>query len=464
MEPKHKPNPRRTSAPDETPQQTPREAPPPSRAIALDALDAMLRQGRTLNEALETRPSYAAMASRDRAFTRLLLLTTLRRLGQIDAAIDSLLAKPLPAKRALVRNILRLGAAQLLFLGTAPHAAVDSAVRQTAKSPHSGLKGLVNAILRRLSREGEALLATQDAAHLNTSDWLWQSWTESYGRDQCRAIAEAHMAEPPIDLNFKAGGERTDSTGSTNNGDWAIRIGGEALPGDMLRLTRAGSVEALEGFGEGAWWVQDFAAALPARLLGDIACQSIIEIGAAPGGKTAQLASAGATVQALDRSPTRLTRLHQNLSRLGLQAEIIEGDGQSWRPQTMADAVLLDAPCSATGTIRRHPEIMWRRAAKDIALLAKKQIGLLQAALEMVKPGGLVVYAVCSLEPEEGPELVENFLRQNGNVARVPVTASEIYGLAEMLTAVGDLRTLPCHMGAAGGMDGFFATRLRRIN
>ena len=462
MKPKY--NPRHTSAPDETPRKIPSEAPPTSRAIALDALDAILHHRSTLNGALEARPSYAAMASRDRAFTRLLLLTTLRRLGQIDKVIDSLLAKPLPAKRALVRNILRLGTAQLLFLGTAPHAAVDGAVRQTAKSPHSGLKGLVNAILRRLSHEGEALIATQDAARLNTSDWLWQSWTESYGAGQCRAIAEVHMAEPPIDLNFKSGSERTDRTGTRDNGDWAVRLRGEPLPDDMLRLTRAGSVETLEGFAEGAWWVQDFAAALPAHLLGNITGQSIIEIGAAPGGKTAQLASAGANVQALDRSPTRLTRLHQNLSRLGLKAEIIEGDGQSWRPQILADAALLDAPCSATGTIRRHPEIMWRRAAKDVVLLAKKQAGLLQAALEMVKPGGLVVYAVCSLQPEEGPELVENFLQRNSNVERVPVTASEIYELAEMLTPAGDLRTLPCHMGANGGMDGFFVTRLRRIN
>ncbi len=429
----------------------PRGAPPNSRSFALSTLDSVLRKGRNLAEALEAQPAFAALAGRDRAFTRLLLLTTLRRLGQIDAAIDSMLEKPLPARRAAVRDILRLGAAQLLFLGTPPHAAVDGAVKQTAKSPHAALKGLVNALLRRLARESSALLAAQDAARLNTCDWLWQSWTKSYGEDNCRAIAEAHMAEPTIDLNLKNSGE-----------SWAARLGGEPLPCGMLRLARAGAVEALDGYDEGAWWVQDFAASLPARLLGDISGRTIIEIGAAPGGKTAQLASAGANVRALDRSPTRLARLRENMTRLGLQAEIIEADGQTWRPSVLADGVLLDAPCSATGTIRRHPEIMWRRAAKDIAELAEKQMHLLEAALEMVKPGGLVVYAVCSLEPAEGPELIEKFLKQSDNTERVALGADEIGGLDEALTPAGDLRTLPCHLAEKGGIDGFYAARLQR--
>jgi 16S rRNA (cytosine967-C5)-methyltransferase len=428
-----------------------RGTPPTSRTISLNALEFVLRKGRTLGESLESQPAFAALAGRDRGFTRLLLLTTLRRLGQIDAAIDSLLDKPLPARRSAVRDILRLGAAQLLFLGTPPHAAVDGAVTQTAQSRHAALKGLVNALLRRLGREGATLLAAQDAARLNTTDWLWQSWTEGYGEDNCRAIAEAHMAEPSIDLNMKA-----------DAASWATRLGGQILPCGMLRLTRAGAVEALDGYDEGAWWVQDFAAALPARLLGDVAGQTIIEIGAAPGGKTAQLAQAGARVQALDRSPTRLTRLRQNLTRLGLEAEIVEGDGLTWRPQALADGALLDAPCSATGTIRRHPEIMWRRSADDVAELAENQTQLLQAALKMVKPGGLVVYAVCSLEPAEGPQLIEKLLSQNENIERVPLEIGEIGGLAEALTPAGDLRTLPCHFAGQGGMDGFYAARLRR--
>jgi len=391
------------------------------------------------------------MAGRDRAFARLLLLTTLRRLGQIDHAIDALLEKPLPARRAPVRDILRLGAAQLLFLNTPAHAAVDGAVALTAKSRHAALKGLVNALLRRLARDAAALRANQDAARLNTSDWLWQSWSESYGEETCRAIAAAHLAEPPIDLTVKQAAPA-----------WMARLGAEQMPGGTLRLRRAGAPDALDGYTEGAWWVQDLAAALPARLLGAVRGQHIIEIGAAPGGKTAQLAAAGAHVQALDRSPARLARLRQNLERLSLTAEIIEVDGETWRPGDLADGLLLDAPCSATGTIRRHPDIMWRRQPEDVAELAARQARLLQAAIEMVKPGGLVIYAVCSLEPAEGPEQIDKFLAAGRAAERVAITATEAAGLAEALTPAGDLRTLPCHLAAQGGMDGFYAARLRR--
>ena len=427
-------------------------APPAaSRACARTALEAVLRKGRNLSDALDTQSAFTAMSVRDRAFTRLLLLTTLRRLGQIDNAIDGLLEKPLPARRAPLRDILRLGAAQLLFLNTPAHAAVDGAVALTAQSRHAALKGLVNALLRRLARDGAALLPMQDAARLNTSDWLWQSWTAFYGEERCRAIALAHMAEPPIDLSFKQAAPAL-----------AARLGGEAMPGGTLRLKRAGAVDALDGYAEGAWWVQDLAAALPARLLGAVSGQQIIEIGAAPGGKTAQLAAAGAHVQALDRSPNRLTRLRQNLKRLGLTAEIIKAEGETWRPQELADGLLLDAPCSATGTIRRNPDIMWRRQPKDVAELADRQARLLQAAIKMIKPGGLLVYAVCSLEPAEGPAQIEKFLAAGAPAERVAITANEAAGLAEALTPAGDLRTLPCHLAAAGGMDGFYAARLRR--
>ncbi len=434
----------------------PRKSRPPappsaSRACALSALDAVLRKGRHLAESLDRQTAFAAMTGRDRAFARLLLLTTLRRLGQIDSAIDGMLEKPLPARRAPVRDILRLGAAQLLFLGTPAHAAVDGAVALTAKSRHAALKGLVNALLRRLARDGAALLGRQDAARLNCSDWLWQSWSDCYGEQCCRAIAGAHLAEPPTDLSIKQAAPA-----------WAARLGAELMAGGTLRLRRAGAVEALDGYEEGAWWVQDIAAALPAVLLGPVSGQHIIEIGAAPGGKTAQLAAAGAHVRALDRSPARLARLQHNLDRLGLTAEIIEADGETWRPKDLADAVLLDAPCSATGTIRRHPDIMWRRQAKDVAELAARQAHLLEAALEMVKPGGLLVYAVCSLEPAEGPEQIEKFLASGGAAERVAIAASDINGRAEALTPAGDLRTLPCHLAAAGGMDGFYAARLRR--
>ena len=433
------------------PKSSPPAPPTASRTCARTALEAVLRRGHNLADALDMQSAFTAMSVRDRAFTRLLLLTTLRRLGQIDNAIDGLLEKPLPARRAPVRDILRLGAAQLLFLNTPAHAAVYDAVTLTAQSRHAALKGLVNALLRRLARDGAALLPMQDAARLNTSDWLWQSWTAVYGEERCRAIALAHMTEPPIDLSFKQEAPA-----------WAARLSGKAMPGGTVRLRRAGAPEALDGYAEGAWWVQDLAATLPAGLLGNVSGQQIIEIGAAPGGKTAQLAAAGAHVQALDRSPTRLTRLRQNLDRLGLTAQIVTADGETWRPLELADGLLLDAPCSATGTIRRHPDVMWRRQPEDVAELAGRQARLLHAAIKMIKPGGLLVYAVCSLEPGEGPEQIENFLAAGVPAERVAITAKEAAGLVEAITPAGDLRTLPCHLAGAGGMDGFYAARLRR--
>ena len=422
-----------------------------SRAIALAALEAILNKGQNLAEALQKRPGIDKLEARDRAFARLLLLTTLRRLGQIDNIIDGNLEKPLPAKRATVRHILRLGAAQLLFLDTPAHAAVDGAVALTNSSRHAPLKGLVNALLRRIAREGRARCNAQDAARLNTSDLLWQSWINCYGEKICRAIAKVQMSEPPTDLSVKKELE-----------SWAVRLNAKRLPSGTLRLKRAGAVEMLAGYDTGAWWVQDWAASLPAKLFGDVIGKNIIEIGAAPGGKTAQLAAAGATVQAIDRSPMRIKRLQQNLARLSLTAEIVEADGENWRPAELAEGLLLDAPCSATGTIRRHPEIMWRRTPEDIVASTKRQTRLLSAASDMIKPGGLLVYTVCSLQPEEGPAQVEKFLSSDGRFERVAITSEEIGGLADALTPSGDLRTLPCHWAPLGGMDGFFAARLRR--
>jgi len=423
----------------------------PSRAVALAALEAVLNKGRNPSEILEAMPATGELKTRDRAFASLLLLTTLRRLGQIDDIIDRCLEKPLPARRATVRDILRLGVAQLLFLNTPAHAAVDSAVLLTAGSQHAPLKGLVNAVLRRIARDGAAWRETQDAARLNTSDWLWQSWIDCYGEKICRAMVKVQMGEPPMDLSVKPG-----------MSSWTVRMDAERLSGGTLRLERTGTVESLDGYDVGAWWVQDWAAALPARLLGNVTGQHIIEIGAAPGGKTAQLAAAGADVQAIDRSPTRIKRMCQNLARLSLTAHIVEADGENWRPAKLADGLLLDAPCSATGTIRRHPEIMWRRTPKDIAALAERQARLLRAASEMIKPGGLLVYAVCSLQPEEGPAQIQNFLSTDGRFERATIVPKEIGDLAEALTPAGDLRTLPCHWAERGGMDGFYAARLRR--
>jgi 16S rRNA (cytosine967-C5)-methyltransferase len=374
--------------------------------------------------------------------------TVLRRLGQIDAALDRFMrARP---KAVRVHNLLRLGTAQLVFLDTPAHAAVAETVA-LATGPHGYAKGLVNAVLRRLAREGTDGLACQDAARLNTPDWLWESWRSAYGEVVARALAEAHLAEPPLDLTVKADPQ-----------DWAARLSGERLYGNTVRRPAGGAIEDLPGYAEGAWWIQDAAAALPARLLGDLRGRSTIELCAAPGGKTAQLAAAGAAVTAVELSDRRADRLRRNLERLQLKARVEVADALSWRPETPVSRVLLDAPCSATGTIRRHPDIAWHKSPADVARMAALQQQLIEAAVAMLEPGGVLVYASCSLQPEEGHEVIERALAAGLPVARLPVEASELDSLAVDLTPEGDVRTLPCQLAGRGGLDGFFIARLRR--
>ena len=426
-----------------------------ARAVAAHALGAILRRGRTLDQALGGTPGLDELSPRDVAFARLLLLTTLRRVGQIDAFLAELMERPLPARRGAVQDVLRLGVAQLAFLETAPHAAVASTVALAQGPRLQPYRGLVNAVLRRASREHGAI-AGFDAARLNTPDWLWQSWTHAYGAERCRAIAEAHLGEPPLDLSPVSDAQRPAE-------ELCAALGAQRLPGGTLRMRGAGDVTRLKGYEAGAWWVQDAAAALPARLLGPVAGKQVLEIGAAPGGKTAQLAAAGARVTALDRSAPRLARLRENLARLGLEAEIVEADALEWRPPASADAVLLDAPCSATGTIRRHPDIPHGRGPADVSRLAPVQGRLLARAAAMVAPGGLLVYASCSLQPEECERQVDAFLAASPGFARLPVRRDELAGSDDAVTGAGDLRTLPCHWAEEGGMDGFYAARLRHL-
>jgi 16S rRNA (cytosine967-C5)-methyltransferase len=419
--------------------------------VSLDVLGAVLRRGRALDEALDGHSDLAHMEARDRAFVRNLTATALRRKGQIDALLAGFLERPPPPKAAAVTDILRLGAAQILFFETAAHAAVDTAVNLTRARRQQTYAGLVNAVLRRLVRDGPALRDAQDAARLNTPDWLWDSWTAAYGEATCRRIAEAHLAEPPLDLSFKG-----DADG------WAAALEGTRLPTGSLRLYPRGPIPALPGFAEGAWWVQDAAAALPARLLGPVAGRTVLDLCAAPGGKAAQLAAAGARVTAVDRAQGRVARLRANLTRLGLEVETVIADAVTWRPDAPADAVLLDVPCSATGTLRRHPDAAWLRTADDVKALGPLQQALLEAAIAMVRPGGAIVYCACSLQPEEGPGRVDALIGAGAPVARQPIGADEVGGLAELITPAGDLRTFPFHLGRQGGMDGFFAARLLR--
>lgn len=429
----------------------PSSSAPTARQIALDLIAAVLRRKRPLDDAIEEHAAMTGLSVRDRAFARLLVATVLRRLGQIDALIADCLNTPLAPRAAIIHDILRLGIAQLLFLRTPPHAAVATSVDLAHVRGFLTHKGLVNAVLRRLSLEGPDRIERQDAARLNTPDWLWQSWSRAYGEERARAIAGAHLKEAPLDLTL-----RSDDV------SWCERLQATKLPTGSLRRAAGGSVTSLPGYAEGAWWIQDAAASLPVRLFGAVAGRDVIDLCAAPGGKTAQLACAGARVTAIDRSTRRLDRLVANLNRLGLPVSPIAADALSWRPERPADAVLLDAPCTATGAIRRHPDVPYLKHPEDVARLVVVQENLLHAAVDMLRPGGTLVYCTCSLEPEEGPERVAALLGSGAPVERRPIDAAEIGAPSEWFTPAGDLRTLPCHLAEYDGLDGFYAARLTK--
>jgi 16S rRNA (cytosine967-C5)-methyltransferase len=432
-----------------------------ARRVAAAIIDGVIRRHLPLDDQLEgerAHPGLAGLAARDRALTRLLVATVLRRLGTLRHLLGLYLDQGPPKDAPAVETALFLGAAQILWLDVPNHAAVDLAVQLTrADRRDARYAGLVNAVLRRISESGAERLAGLDSARLDTPDWLMTRWIAAYGETTARAIATANGTEPGLDLSVKQDPEH-----------WALTLGGRVLPTGSVRLIAHGPVPQLPGFDEGAWWVQDAAAALPVRLFGAVAGQRIADLCAAPGGKTAQLAAAGADVVAVDRSPVRLERVRQNLARLGLNAETIAADVTQWLSEPF-DAVLLDAPCSSTGTIRRHPDVPWLKREADITTLAALQRRLLDHAVGLVKPGGLLVFCTCSLEPEESIMVVEEQLARDPRVTRRPIAAGEGGIEADWLTPAGDLRTLPYHLGylgdpdpRMGGLDGFYAARLVR--
>lgn len=402
-----------------------------------------------LDEALATALRAERLEPGDAALARAIAVATFRRLGQIRGALAARLDRGLPSGKPRLVAILTTACAQILDLSVPDHAAVDLAVRLAkADGRTAGLAGMVNAVLRRVAREREAILAGADPLSGNTPDWLARRWTAARGAETAEAIARAHLAGAAIDLTLRDEGAREV---------WEERLGAEALPTGSLRLPADGApIPELPGFSEGAWWVQDAAAAIPARLLAVGEGERVLDLCAAPGGKTMQLASRGATVTALDRSAPRLGRLRENLARLGLSAEVAVADATTYAAEPF-DAVLLDAPCSATGTIRRHPDVAWTKAEADIGRLADLQTALLDRAADLVRPGGRMVYCTCSLEPEEGEDQIRAFLARDSRFTRVPVRPEEVGGRTELIDANGDLRTLPSH-----GLDGFFAARLHR--
>jgi 16S rRNA (cytosine967-C5)-methyltransferase len=389
--------------------------------------------------------------ARDRALVRSIVLASLRHLGSLRLALAAMLEKGLPRKAQGLEWTLIVGAAQILFMDVPDHAAVDLAVRATRhETRNAPFAGLVNAVLRNIARQRDQWASPSDP-FADTPQWLAARWRKTYGDDVASAIVRAHRLEPTLDLTLKTGL------------DPALVPDGFQLPTGSLRLSSHAPVEELAHYADGHWWVQDAAAAIPARLLSAKSGERVADLCAAPGGKTAQLAETGAHIVALDRSAERLKRLSANLARLGLTAEIRVGDALAFEAEPF-DAILLDAPCSATGTIRRHPDVAWTKKPNDVTTLANVQAKMLDHAVTLLKDAGRLVYCTCSLEPEEGEMQIESFLRRHPQMSRSPIRADEIGGLAQCLTAQGDLRTLPSHLAnpdpRLAGLDGFFAARL----
>lgn len=428
-----------------------------ARRLAVD-LVVGVSKGRLLDQLLDEgmlAERYQQLDPRDRGLTRAIVGVALRRHGQITEAIGRYLQRPLPDKALTLKAILDVAAAQILFMEVADHAAVALAVDMAGADKEAApFKSLANAILRRVAAEKGLILRSQDPIALNTPAWLVERWTKAYGAETAAGIAAAHLVEPSLDLTVKSDPE-----------GWAARLGGILLPTGSVRVASSGAVEKLDGYDEGAWWVQDAAATLPVRLLGDVRDRKVADLCAAPGGKTALLAHLGAKVTAVDLNGHRLARLTRNLFRLGLDATVLIADITEWMGGPF-DMILLDAPCSATGTLRRHPDGALSKTEADVAKLAALQRRLLDQAIRMLRPGGLIVYSVCSLEPEEGPDQIRRLLLIDAPVERVPVASDEVFGLSDVITPEGDVRTLPTHLPhpdpRLAGLDGFYAARLRR--
>lgn len=393
---------------------------------------------------------------RDRAIGNRLVTTALRHHGQLTEAITQLLDKGLPKKSGSFEAVLRLSLAQLFYLpDLGDHSALFlavEAVKRDAKSHH--LAPLMNAVLRRAQAETETFRRLPDA--LLFPDWLMNKWSASYG-DVLPAFADALIDGAPLDLTLKH-----------ENPVLVELLGGRLIAADTLRVdARDAPVSELPGYSDGRWWVQDAAAAIPARLLKLPAGSKVLDICAAPGGKTAQLIKAGYEVTALDSDAPRLDRLRDNLKRLGYVANVVQADGTAYEPRQPFDGILLDAPCSATGTFRRHPEVVWHRTAKDIAGRVALQRRFISHAASLLVSGGVLVYCVCSLEPEEGEAQAAWMAAALPELIADPIAPGELPGLEKTVTAEGQVRTHPgISLGDSGGkadtLDGFFIARFRR--
>ncbi|MCT4656230.1 MAG: methyltransferase domain-containing protein [Cohaesibacter sp.] len=396
------------------------------------------------------------LTGRDRAFAKRMVITLLQHLGEIDQVLAAFMKSGMPKKSGPLRNILRLAVAELLFLQVPSHAVVDSAVSHFRTwRKYAGFKGLTNAVLRNIASKDADCLAELDSAKANLPSWLYDDWLEAYGKDSLDAMAAACSQSPvPLDLSFKTRDDRAESLAKELKGTW--------LPTGSLRLAVHDKVDELAGFEQGDWWVQDAAATIPVQMLGDVTGKKVLDLCAAPGGKTLQLAAAGAEVTALDLSGKRLRRIEENLERTGLTAQLVQGDALKHKFGKAFPAILLDAPCSATGTMRRHPELIHQRTPKDIAHFAALQAKMLRRAAKLLDDDGQLIFCTCSLQNAEGPDLVSDFLMEHPDFGIEPIKAGEIGGLDPFIADDGSIRTRPDLWPERGGMDGFFAIRFRK--
>lgn len=426
-----------------------------ARHVALVLLDIVLTRKIPLDQALDDSKEMAGLTARDRAFVRMVVATTLRRLGQIDDLIKTATDRAEAPNPPILHHLLRMGAAQLLFMNVPDHAAVNTTVQLAESHGLARQKGFVNAVLRRMGREGLDWIAKQDEARLNVPEWLLKAWIEDYGVKTAAEIGLANLAEAPLDITIKD---------PAKIDHWIDTLQAVALPNGSLRRIAGGNVQDLPGYHDGMWWVQDASASLPARLFGEIADKDVIDLCAAPGGKTAQMAATGARVTALDKSARRIRRLDENMRRLRLDRNVKTeaADATVWQPREKAQFILLDAPCTATGTIRRHPDVVHLKGPTDQASLMEMQARMLDNASRMLAPGGMLIYCTCSLQKAEGEGQIDALLSRNPDMRRMPIMPDEIGGMTDLITVLGDVRVLPFHLAAHGGMDGFYIARLLR--
>ncbi len=426
-----------------------------ARYAALDLLHMVLSQKRPLDEALDSHEGFKSLPGRDKAFCRMLVSTCLRRLGQVDDIIRRAEERPGTQRNLVIQDILRLGVTQICFMDVPDHAAVDTSVRLADAAELDKQKGFVNGVLRTVTRKSNEWLDKQDGTRLNTPDWLLKTWIEDYDLKPAATIAKANLTEAPLDISIKDREEKKY---------WLKTLDAKEIGSETLRRPSGGAVRDLPGFDDGMWWVQDASAALPVSLFGDIEGKTVVDLCSAPGGKTMQLAARGAKVIAVDRSAARLQRLKENIKRIRLEdkVKVEPSDAAHWKPREAPHYILLDAPCSATGTVRRHPDILHLKTPRDVERLVGVQIRILENAFNILAPGGTLIYCTCSLQKAEGEYQIQYLLDRQPKAMKKVIKPEEVGGWKEALTDEGDLRILPFHREAKGGMDGFFISRITK--